>query len=108
MKGPRDSISTEKGNGYNICGPLDYAIEFEDFTNNVNIFSFRVEENVGLADDIVLVLNSASSGREIRQAFTLTIKLAEYPLALPIEIQNEIVFRECEPGDNFRQIRIGE
>ena len=53
-KGPKDSASDLKGNGYDVCGPLEYNISFLDFikaTNN-RAFQINIIKNTDQADDV--------------------------------------------------------
>ena len=39
-KGPKDSASDLKGNGYDVCGPLEYTLSFLDFIKATNNRAF--------------------------------------------------------------------
>ena len=106
-KGPKDSASDEKGNGYDVCGPLQYSFSYLDFIKATNDKAFQINfnHNEDQADDVSMVLNSVPFGREIRREILMTIRLVQYPTSTPAEILTELVYRECLPT-NFRGERV--
>ena len=85
FKGPTDSISKELGNGYNICGPLNYSFlgeESEQF--ELSGFSANVVKSYNAADTISFDLEkNQSGGSNIETPFILVVELADYPTATP-------------------------
>lgn len=99
FSGPTDSLSLRLGNGYDMCGDLEYTLsgtnkhtdEYMVFSNtvvsgNVDSLSFEVESSV-------------HAGNVIPYAMDLTAALTDFPEATPAVIPVTFYYRECYPFD---------
>lgn len=80
MSGPSDSASLEYGNGYNMCGPLDYTL-LDPGNNDVfykQWLNLSVEELAGEADKIYINLISEPQGVTKSVLLRLKVSLENY------------------------------
>lgn len=94
--GPTDSASLLYGNGYDLCGDLEYSLSGTNgYTDEYMKFSPAV--NSGSVDALKFDLESFSSGKVIKYEMELTATLQDYPLATPAVIPVTFNYRECIP-----------
>lgn len=100
QNGPTDSVSVEYGNGYDICGELEYTLRgTNSYTDKYMTFSKTVNEDA--VDLLTFGLKSFPTGTFILYKMTLEVFLKNYPTATSAFIPVTFKYRECAPF-NFK------
>lgn len=84
------------GNGYDLCGPLEYSLTGTNkYTDQYLVFkSVSVADN---ADVLKFIAQSYSTGKIIMYDMFLTAKLVNFPTSTPAVIPVTFNYRECYP-----------
>mgnify|MGYP001626772723 CR=1 FL=1 len=85
FNGPSDSVSKKIGNGYDICGPLNYSLLDDEYGQfELSGLSSSVIKNSNTADNISFMLKvNQYGGSNIQTKFTLVAALVDYPTSTP-------------------------
>jgi hypothetical protein len=96
LNGPTDSVSVAFGNGYDICGELEYTLSGTNFyTEKYMKFSKTLNEDS--VDFLTFGLDSFPTGTFIIYKMTLEVSLKNYPTATSALIPVTFKYRECAP-----------
>ena len=104
LNGPTDSISVELGNGYNICGELEYTLSGADILPD-RYLTFSPTLNSGAVDTLAFGLHSEATGSFIPYRMALIVSLKDYPTATSAIIPVIFNYRECSPFDFRFQLK---